>query len=203
MSAADHDAPQSDVTDADIAATDAQAAPDLGGEGDGETDDAVTTPDPADVIVALNEENNRLKDQLLRAMAEAENVRRRTDKEKADARAYALDKFASDLLAVADNFDRAVQTAPDALKGDAGFDGFLTGVEMTGRELQTVLARHGIKRVGERGEKFDPAIHQAVSQMPSDEIAKDDVAEVFQAGYVLNGRLLRAAMVVVSAGPAA
>lgn len=160
-------------------------------------------PDPADVIVALNEENNRLKDQVLRAMAEAENVRRRTDREKADARAFALDRFASDLLSVADNFDRAVATAPDALRGDPAFDGFVTGIDMTGRELQTVLERHGIKRVGQKGEKFDPAIHQAVSQMPSDEIASGDVAEVFQAGYVLNGRTLRAAMVVVSAGPGA
>jgi molecular chaperone GrpE len=160
-------------------------------------------PDPADVIVALNEENNRLKDQVLRAMAEAENVRRRTDREKADARAFALDRFASDLLSVADNFDRAVATAPEALRGDPAFDGFVTGIDMTGRELQTVLERHGIKRVGQKGEKFDPAIHQAVSQMPSDEIASGDVAEVFQAGYVLNGRTLRAAMVVVSAGPGA
>jgi molecular chaperone GrpE len=156
--------------------------------------------DPADVIVALNEENNKLKDQALRAYAEMENLRRRADKEKADARAYALDRFSSDLLSVADNFDRALATAPEALKGDATFDGFLTGIEMTGRELQAVFERHGIKKVGARGEKFDPAIHQAVSQAPSEDVPAGDVAEVFQAGYVLNGRTLRAAMVVVSAG---
>lgn len=170
------------------------------------TDDGVPspdTPDPADVIVALNEENNRLKDQVLRAMAEAENVRRRTEKEKADARAFALDRFSSDLLTVADNFDRALSTAPEALKGDPAFDSFLTGIEMTGRELQAVFERHGIKRVGARGDRFDPAVHQAVSQMPSEDVPAGDIAEVFQAGYVLNGRTLRAAMVVVSGGPAA
>lgn len=161
------------------------------------------TPDPADVIVALNEENNRLKDQVLRAMAEAENVRRRTEKEKADARAFALDRFSSDLLTVADNFDRALSTAPEALKGDPAFDSFLTGIEMTGRELQAVFERHGIKRVGARGDRFDPAVHQAVSQMPSEDVPAGDIAEVFQSGYVLNGRTLRAAMVVVSGGPAA
>jgi molecular chaperone GrpE len=173
------------------------------GEAADSSGSAPETPDPADVIVALNEENNRLKDQVLRAMAEAENVRRRTDKEKADARAFALDRFSSDLLTVADNFDRALATAPETLRGDPAFDGFLTGIEMTGRELQAVFERHGIKRVGSRGERFDPAVHQAVSQAPSDDVPAGDIAEVFQAGYVLNGRTLRAAMVVVSGGPAA
>jgi molecular chaperone GrpE len=203
MSAAEHD-PQTVETELATPHEAGRASTD-GAEGaDGEAQaHAAGEPDPVDVILALNEENNRLKDQVLRAMAEAENVRRRTEKEKSDARAFALDRFSSDLLAVADNFDRALATAPEALKGEPGFDSFLTGIDMTGRELQAVFERHGIARVGARGDKFDPAIHQAVSQVPSDEIANGDIAEVFQAGYVLNGRTLRAAMVVVSAGPAA
>lgn len=144
-----------------------------------------------------------LKDAGLRALAESENVRRRAEREKTEARNYAIDKFARDLLPVADNLGRAISTAPEALKGDPAFDGFVTGVDMTQRELLNAFERHGLSRVGAKGDKFDPSIHQAVAQIPSD-MAAGDVAEVFQPGYVLAGRTLRAAMVAVSAGqPAA
>lgn len=144
-----------------------------------------------------------LKDAGLRALAESENVRRRAEREKTEARIYAIDKFARDLLPVADNLGRAISTAPEALKGDPAFDGFVTGVDMTQRELLNAFERHGLTRVGAKGDKFDPSIHQAVAQIPSD-MAAGDVAEVFQPGYVLAGRTLRAAMVAVSAGqPAA
>lgn len=152
-------------------------------------------------LEAAEAENAALKDQALRALAEAENVRRRTQKEMADARAYAVSKFAESLLTVADNLGRALATAPEALKGDPAFDGFLTGVNMTERELLAAFERAGLKRVGEPGERFDPAFHQAVAQIPSD-VAAGDIAQVFQPGYVLSGRTLRAAMVAVSAGPA-
>lgn len=148
-------------------------------------------------------EIDTLKDAGLRALAESENVRRRAEREKSEARLYAIDKFARDLLPVADNLGRALATAPEALKGDAAFDGFVTGVEMTLKELLTAFERHGLAQVGAKGDKFDPAVHQAVAQIPSDQAA-GDVAEVFQPGYVLAGRTLRAAMVAVSAGqPAA
>ena len=140
-----------------------------------------------------------LKDAGLRALAESENVRRRAEREKTEARIYAIDKFARDLLPVADNLGRAISTAPEALKGDPAFDGFVTGVDMTQRELLNAFERHGLTRVGAKGDKFDPSIHQAVAQIPSD-MAAGDVAEVFQPGYVLAGRTLRAAMVAVSAG---
>jgi len=144
-----------------------------------------------------------LKDAGLRALAESENIRRRAEREKSEARLYAIDKFARDLLPVADNLGRAISTAPESLKGDAAFDGFVTGVDMTQRELLNAFERHGLTRVGAKGDKFDPSIHQAVAQIPSD-MAAGDVAEVFQPGYVLAGRTLRAAMVAVSAGqPAA
>ncbi len=143
-----------------------------------------------------------LKDAGLRALAESENVRRRAEREKTEARIYAIDKFARDLLPVADNLGRAVSTAPVAFKGDPAFDGFVTGVDMTQRELLNAFERHGLNRVGGKGDKFDPSIHQAVAQIPSD-LAAGDVAEVFQPGYVLAGRTLRAAMVAVSAGQSA
>lgn len=142
-----------------------------------------------------------LKDSGLRALAESENIRRRAEREKTDARLYAIDKFARDLVSVADNLSRAISTAPEAFKGDAAFDGYATGVEMTERELQSAFERHGLQRIGASGDKFDPTFHQAVAQVPSD-VPAGDIAQVFQAGYILGGRTLRAAMVTVSTGPA-
>jgi molecular chaperone GrpE len=150
-------------------------------------------------LLAAEAEIASLKDAGLRALAEAENVRRRAEKEKADARAYAIDKFARDLVSVADNLARAIATAPEGFKGDPAFDGFLTGIEMTERELLSAFEKHGLTRIGAKGDKFDPAIHQAVAQIPSD-VPAGEVAEVFQSGFVLSGRTLRAAMVAVSAG---
>jgi molecular chaperone GrpE len=150
-------------------------------------------------LQAAQAEIETLKDAGLRALAESENIRRRAEREKTDARLYAIDKFARDLLSVADNLGRAITTAPEAFKGDAAFDGYVTGVEMTERELQGAFERHGLTRVGAKGDKFDPAFHQAVAQIPSD-LPAGEIAEVFQPGYVLGGRTLRAAMVAVSAG---
>ncbi len=143
-----------------------------------------------------------LKDAGLRALAEGENIRRRAEREKTDARLYAIDKFARDLLSVADNLSRAITTAPQAFKGDAAFDSYVTGVEMTERELQGAFERHGLSRVGAKGDKFDPSVHQAVAQIPSD-VPAGEIAEIFAPGYVLGGRTLRAAMVAVSAGQSA
>lgn len=153
-------------------------------------------------LQAALSEIETLKDAGLRALAENENIRRRAEREKTEARLYAIDKFARDLVSVADNLGRAIATAPEAFKGDAAFDGYVTGVEMTQRELLGAFERHGLVQVGAKGDKFDPAVHQAVAQIPSQDVAAGEVAEVFQAGYVLGGRTLRAAMVAVSAGPA-
>ena len=152
-------------------------------------------------LQAAQAEIETLKDAGLRALAEGENIRRRAEREKTDARLYAIDKFARDLLSVADNLGRAVSTAPDSFKGDAAFDGYVTGVEMTERELQGAFERHGLQKIGAQGDKFDPTFHQAVAQIPSD-LPAGEVAQVFQPGYVLGGRTLRAAMVAVSAGQA-
>ena len=153
---------------------------------------------PAGDSAALEAELSKARDEMLRALAEVENTRRRAERQAADARAYAIDRFASDLLPVADTLARALAAAPrDDL--DEGFRKLLTGVELTERALLEAFARHGLRRVGAKGEAFDPNIHQAVAQAPSDQPA-GAVLEVMQPGYVLGERTLRAAMVLVSAG---
>ena len=154
------------------------------------------TPD----IETLQAELNKARDDMLRALAEAENTRRRAERQVADARAYAIDRFAGDLLPIADTLSRALLAAPrdDA---DDSVRNLITGVELTERSLLDVFAKHGLKRVGEKGETFNPNLHQAVAQAPSD-YPSGVVAEVMQSGFVLGDRTLRAAMVLVSTGPA-
>jgi molecular chaperone GrpE len=150
-------------------------------------------------IEALQAEVAKARDDMLRALAEVENTRRRAERQAADARVYAIDRFAADLLPVADTLSRALAAAPrDDI--DEGFRNLLMGVELTERALLEAFARHGLKRVGAKGEVFDPNLHQAVAQAPGDQPA-GAVQEVMQAGYVLGERTLRPAMVLVSAGP--
>ncbi|MFN3462799.1 MAG: nucleotide exchange factor GrpE [Terricaulis sp.] len=161
------------------------------------------TPDPAGEafdVATLQAELAKAKDDMLRALADAENTRRRAERQAVEARAYAIDRFALDLLPIADTLQRALQTAPRDDQ-DEGFRNLLTGVELTERALIDAFERHGLKRVGAKGEMFDPKVHQAVAQAPGDEPA-GTVQEVMQPGYILGDRTLRAAMVLVSAGPA-
>jgi molecular chaperone GrpE len=162
-----------------------------------------SAPEAADSGIdtaALEAELAKARDELLRALAEAENTRRRAERQVQDARTYAIDRFASDLLPVADTLSRAIGAAPREA-ADEGLRTLLAGLEMTERSLVDAFARHGLKRIGARGETFDPKVHQAVAQAPSDQPA-GVVIEVMQPGYVLGDRTLRAAMVVVSGGAA-
>src|SRR6185436_13127950 len=149
-----------------------------------ETNAKTETPEPAAEPQAdaspFEAELAKARDELLRALAEVENTRRRAERQTADARAYAIDRFATDLLSVADTLSRALSAAPrdDA---DEGFRNLLTGVELTERALLDAFARHGLKRVGAKGEQFDPNLHQAVAQAPSDQPA-GKIAEVMQPG---------------------
>lgn len=152
-----------------------------------------------DPMAAAQEEIATLKDRLLRAAAEAENARKRAERQVADARVYAIDRFARDLLSVADNLGRALGARP--AQPDPAMAPVMSGLELTERELSSVLERHGVVRVGAPGDRFDPNLHQAVAQAPSAHPA-GVIAEVFQPGYRLSDRTLRAAMVVVSLGPA-
>ncbi len=152
-----------------------------------------------DQLVQAKSEIEVLKDTALRSMAEAENTRRRAEKDRTEARLYAIDKFARDLLPLADTLGRALTTINDELRANESAKAFIEGIELTEKDLYNTLERHGVKKIGVQGEKFDPNLHQAVAQIPS-AIPKDHIAEVFQPGFTLSGRVLRAAMVAVSAG---
>ncbi len=167
-------------------------------ESNAQTQAPDNTPPPD--VAALEAELAKVRDEMLRALAEVENTRRRAERTAQEARAYAIDKFAADLLSVADTLGRALAAAPrdDA---DEGFRNLLTGVEMTEQALLNAFGRHGLRRVGAKGDQFDPNLHQAVAHIPSDQRA-GTIVEVMQPGYVLNDRTLRAAMVAVSQGAA-
>jgi molecular chaperone GrpE len=155
--------------------------------------------DAAQEIEALKLEVANLKDQALRYLADAENTKRRAERESNDARAYAIQKFARDLLGAADNLSRATAMSPRDSQ-DPAVTNYIIGVEMTEKELQGAFERNGLKKVEpNKGEKFDPHLHQAVMEQPSTEVAAGGVLQVLQAGYELMGRLVRPAMVAVAA----
>ncbi|WP_369057935.1 nucleotide exchange factor GrpE [Caulobacter sp. 73W] len=148
---------------------------------------------------ALKAEVAALKEQVLRYAAEADNTRRRAEREANEARAYAIQKFSRDLLGVADNLSRALAAAPKETE-DGPVKTFTVGIEMTEKALMDAFERNGLKRVDPvKGSKFDPHLHQAMMEQPSTEVAAGGVIQVLQAGYELLGRLVRPAMVVVAA----
>lgn len=162
-------------------------------------------PEAADRILTLERENADLKDRLLRALAEMENLRRRTERELQDQRAYSITKFATDVVATADNLRRALESVPEADRADEGEDNaairaLIDGVELTERELLKVLERHGVKKRVPMGERFDPHRDQAMFEVPDETLASGTVVQVVQAGYVIGERVLRPAMVGVSKG---
>lgn len=147
----------------------------------------------------LRDENAALKEQVLRYAAEAENTRRRAEREANDARAYAIQRFARDLLGVADNLARAFQHAPTE-STDPVVTNFVAGVALTEKELATAFERNGLKRVAPGpGDRFDPNLHQAMMEQPSDTVAGGAVMSTMQPGYELFGRIVRPALVVVAA----
>lgn len=155
---------------------------------------------------ALKAEIAQLKEQVLRIAADAENTKRRAERQANDARAYAINKFATDLLGVADNLARALQHAPRDAE-DAAVKNLAVGLELTEKALLSAFERNGLKRIEPaRGVKFDPHQHEAVMEQSADDVGQGAVLQVLQAGYELFGRLVRPAMVVVSAkgssGPA-
>ncbi len=167
-------------------------------ESDDEADAFIAAAE-ADEIAALKAEAAGLKELALRYAADAENTKRRAEREANDARAYAIQKFARDLLGVADNLARALAHVPEA-GADPAVKNFVLGIEMTEKELQGAFDRNGLKRIAPaRGDKFDPHRHQAMMELPGTEVAPGAVVEVMQPGYDLLGRLVRPAMVVVAA----
>jgi molecular chaperone GrpE len=159
-------------------------------------------PNPVQVIEALNAENASLKDRLLRAMAEVENMRRRTEREIADAKLYGVTAFARDMLTAADNLARALDSLSDEARAnaDGAFKGLIEGVELTMRDLTAALSRHGVKKLEPLGEKFDPNFHEALYEAPNEELPAGTVAQVVQSGWRIGDRVLRPARVGVSKG---
>jgi molecular chaperone GrpE len=177
---------------------DPNARPSIDPAADPETEEARI----AALVETLSKENADYKDRLLRTLAEMENLRRRTEREIADSRAYAISAFARDILAVADNMDRALGALDKDLreKADAGTKALLDGVELTERELLKVLEKHGVKKFEPLGEKFDPNLHQAMYEVPDPSRPAGTVAQVMQPGYMIGDRMLRPALVGVAKG---
>lgn len=159
-------------------------------------------PEPQDRAAALEQEVASLKDQLLRALAEVENTRRRAERDRQEAAKYGAVPLARDLLSVADNLRRALDNVPEQLHGDeaGGAKNLVEGVEMIERELLAAFAKHGIAKIEPLGEPFDHSRHQAMFELEDKEKPAGTVVQLLQPGYVLHDRLLRAAMVGVSRG---
>ena len=158
--------------------------------------------DDGDPAKALEKERDDLKDQLLRALAEVENMRRRTEKETSQARKYGHSAFARDLLGTVDNLERAVDALPENRDGlDEGTRNLVLGVEMVAKEITEVMQRHGITRIDAMGEKFDHDRHQAMFEVPTADAEPGTVVEVARPGWMLHDRLLSPAMVGVAKKP--
>ncbi|HVN02241.1 MAG TPA: nucleotide exchange factor GrpE [Caulobacteraceae bacterium] len=167
--------------------------------GEPEADATAEADTLIDDVETLRAEIDALKDQVLRVAADAENTKRRAERDANDARAYAIQKFARDLLGVADNLQRAMQHAPrDA--ADPLVKNLAIGLEMTEKELMGAFERNGLKKIDPvRGAKFDPHQHQAMQEQPASDVGAGAVLQVIQPGYELFGRLVRPAMVIVAA----
>tara|TARA_R110000787_G_scaffold95497_1_gene198461 strand:- start:82 stop:645 length:564 start_codon:yes stop_codon:yes gene_type:complete len=166
-----------------------------------EAETAEFAADPAETRLAeLEQELETAKQDVLYAHAETQNVRRRLEKELVDARAYASTAFARDMLSVADNLSRALDAIPADLREDDKFKGLVVGLEATGRELESIFARHGIEKISALGEALDPNLHQAMMEVPSDE-APGTIVQEMQPGYRIKERLLRPALVGVAKKP--
>jgi molecular chaperone GrpE len=162
-----------------------------------ETADAAKHDDAADRIAELEDQLAAAKQDVLYAQADMQNLRRRAEKDAADARNYAATSFARDVLSVADNLSRALAAIPAELREDEKMKGLITGLEATGRELESIFGRHGITRIEAIGVPLDPNRHQAMMEMPSD-AEPGTIVQEMQAGYMIKDRLLRPALVAVA-----
>jgi molecular chaperone GrpE len=157
-------------------------------------DEGAPEQDFADLVKELEE----VRQHVLYAQAETQNVRRRLEQEKQTAATYAASGFARDMLSVKDNLDRALAAVPEEMRQDDKLKSLLTGIEATTRELDSVFQRHGIVRVESLGQPLDPHRHQAMVEIPSDEAEPGTIVQEMQAGYMMKDRLLRPALVGVA-----
>ena len=171
---------------AEMAAAEEQVAAETAGESD------------AGALEALQDELNKAQEEVLRNQAEMQNLRRRTERDVANAHKFALEKFVGELLPVVDNLERALAAKEaDSGKGEDDNDAVHQGIELTLKSFLDVLKRFQVESVAPLGEPFDPELHQAMSMVPNPDMENNTVMDVFQKGYTLNGRLVRPAMVVV------
>lgn len=165
--------------------------------------EAETTATGEDVL-SLEEQQGaeiaELKEKLLRAMAETENIRRRSQKDKEDALNYSVTKFARDMLNISDNLRRAISAVADEDRENEAVKTVLTGVEMTESELLSTLSKHKVQAIEAEGKKFDPNLHQAMFEIENPDVEPGTILQVMQPGYVISGRLLRPALVGVAKG---
>ena len=156
---------------------------------------------PAAQIERLEAEKADLTDRLVRLAADMDNLRKRTERDVADARKYAVTKFAADMLVVGDNLKRALEAVPvDRRESDEDLKALAEGVDMTAREMERLLQKNSITPIPALGERFDPHLHQAMFEVPDSSVPAGTVVQVMQEGYQIGDRVLRAALVGVSKG---
>ncbi len=185
------------------AATDGAAEADAAVEGAGEAGseaEGAPADDAAAALEAAREEAARMKDTALRAQAEMENVRRRAARDVEAAHKFALEKFAADLLPVVDSLEKSVEAVAGHEGGDEAIVAIKEGIQLSERMFMDTLGKFGVERIDPLGEPFDPERHEAMSMIDAPDAEPNSVVTVLQKGYALNGRLLRAAMVIVARG---
>jgi molecular chaperone GrpE len=162
---------------------------------------AVETPE-VDPVEALQAENAELKDRVLRTHAEMENLRKRTERDVADTRSYAIAGFARDMLSATDALSRALLVIPQETRDTAegALKSLIEGLELAEREMQRLLGKHGVKPIEAAGQKFDPNKHQAMFEVPNPNVPEGTVVQVVQEGFAIGERVLRPAMVGVAKG---
>ncbi len=163
---------------------------------------SIGEPDPFTVLENTLAENAALKDKILRTLAEMENLRRRTEREVADAKLYGVTSFARDMLTFADNLKRAIGSVGAEARAEASapLKALIDGIELTERDFQSRLARQGVKKLDPKGQKFDPNMHEALFEIPDPSVPSGTVKEVVEEGYAIGERCLRPAKVGVARG---
>lgn len=184
-------------TTEDVTGSPGQAQPGQAQPGQAESSGAEVDKAAADTIARLQQEVASMHEQVLRTHAEMQNFRRRAEKDVANAHKFALDKFVADLVNVVDNLERAITTID---RDNEACKALGEGVELTLKGFLDILRRFNVEQVDPKGQSFNPELHQAMTMVPNPDLAPNTVMEVFQKGYLLNGRLVRPAMVVVSRG---
>ena len=192
--------PQNEAVDEEVA-REMEGVPEHLREGD-EADEAEAADEALDdALASLRGDLENAKQEVLYARAETQNVRRRMEKDVQDARNYAATGFARDVLSVADNLARALDAVPTELREDDKIKGFVAGIEATQRELDKVFTQNGITRIAAKGMPLDPNQHQAMMEIPTDEVEAGTIVQEMQPGYMIKDRLLRPAMVGVAKKP--